>query len=47
MNAALASTLRPFELEYAASLWPKRCFATESKWLAYVEKWYPIITKKK
>ena len=42
-----ASPLSAAQLELTASLWPKRFFATESAWIDYVAKWYPIVTKNK
>lgn len=43
MNASLSTE----QLALAAALWPKSFFKSEESWLTYVNKWYPIVTKKK
>lgn len=39
--------LHPFLIEMAEKLWPVSAFASREEWLAYAEKWIPIITKSK
>jgi len=33
------------DLQLAETAWPKKFFASEEAWLAYVNKWFPKITK--